>query len=194
MPTPCPCTAAQRPCREPDAMRAVPDDAGASVAWHSKQPSRLTWRRWLTDALVDDPRRRAEISCSPSPRCTFWGAWHQGSGGADLWTRVMAAPSSSDGSLTDAALRHHCYELQIGATRLGWNAWTGDHDALRAVAAHTAEVLAHGPLRPGACEDRSSHCQAAAGPSEVQLHRNWDARRKARRPISTASFRQSSSA
>ncbi len=71
MPTPCPCTAAQRPCREPDAMRAVPDDAGASVAWHSKQPSRLTWRRWLTDALVDDPRRRAEISCSPSPGALF---------------------------------------------------------------------------------------------------------------------------
>lgn len=81
--------------------------------------------------------------------CTFWGAWHQGIAEADLWTRVMAAPSFSDESLTDAALRHHCYELRIGATHLGWNAWTGDRDALRAVAAHTAAVLERGPLRPG---------------------------------------------
>lgn len=78
--------------------------------------------------------------------CTFWGAWHPGIAAMDLWTRTLNAPSLPHDALTGAALRHHCYELQIGATHLGWNAWTGNHDELQAVAAHTEHVLSRGAL------------------------------------------------
>ena len=196
------------------ALRAVPSDPGAPVAWHPEvPPTGSTWRRWLTDALIDDPRHRVSgwrttlaadaelddlfracasrvrdlVDACPERRdvvhgdllhrnvmiaddasritavfswkcsvrgdflfdvawCTFWGAWHPGIAEADLWNRVLASLSPHDEALTDAALRHHCYELQIGATHLGWHAWTGDEDGLRSVAAHTATVLERGPL------------------------------------------------
>jgi len=69
--------------------------------------------------------------------CTFWAPWHHGIEAVGLWDRTQRSD--------DAALRHHCYELHIGATHLGWNAWAGDEPALRAVAARTEEVLARGP-------------------------------------------------
>lgn len=78
--------------------------------------------------------------------CTFWSPWHPGIGAIDLWARVLGDPSLTDDDLADAAVRHHCYELQIGASHLGWNAWCGNEDDLRAVAAHTAAVLERGPL------------------------------------------------
>lgn len=78
--------------------------------------------------------------------CTFWGAWHPGIAALDLWTRTLNSPSLSKDALKDAGLRHHCYELQIGASHLGWNAWTGNHDELQAVAAHISHVLSRGPL------------------------------------------------
>jgi len=78
--------------------------------------------------------------------CTFWGAFHPGIEAADLWTRVLADPSIPPETLADASQRHHCYELQIGATHLGWNAWVDDQDGLRDVASHTAHVLERGPL------------------------------------------------
>jgi aminoglycoside phosphotransferase (APT) family kinase protein len=77
--------------------------------------------------------------------CTFWGSVHPGIAAADVWGRVTNAPWAA-GDLVDAAARHHCYELQIGASHLGWHAWTGDADGLRAVADHTALVLERGPL------------------------------------------------
>jgi aminoglycoside phosphotransferase (APT) family kinase protein len=78
--------------------------------------------------------------------CTFWGPWHPGIAALDLFARTTAAVGLPRGALVDAALRHHCYELQIGARHLGWNAWTGDDDSLRGVAARLAEVLERGPL------------------------------------------------
>lgn len=76
--------------------------------------------------------------------CTFWGPWHPGIAALELWPLVHDATPVA--VLGDAALRHHCYELQIGASHLGWNAWTGEEATLRAVAAHTAMVLERGPL------------------------------------------------
>jgi aminoglycoside phosphotransferase (APT) family kinase protein len=78
--------------------------------------------------------------------CTFWGAWHPGIAAMDVWAKTLHAPSLADSDLEDAALRHHCYELQIAASHLGWNAWTGDHEGLRALVRHTEQVLARGPL------------------------------------------------
>ena len=80
--------------------------------------------------------------------CTFWGAFHPGIAAADVWTRVVRDVDARDdiALLFDAAERHHCYELQIGASHLGWYAWTGDATGLQAAASHTAEVLERGPL------------------------------------------------
>jgi len=46
----------------------------------------------------------------------------------------------------DASIRHHCYELHIGATHLGWSAWVGDVTALSQVADRLTDVLDRGPL------------------------------------------------
>lgn len=80
--------------------------------------------------------------------CTFWGAFHPGIEAADVYRRVMRAPTMGAGSadFDGAGERHHCYELQIGATHLGWNVWVGDDEALHKVAATLETVLARGPL------------------------------------------------
>lgn len=80
---------------------------------------------------------------------TFWGAWHPGIAAVDVWGRLLADPpgAGDPGALVDAAARHHCYELHIGADHLAWHAWTGDEEQLRSVAAHTSHVLERGPLR-----------------------------------------------
>jgi hypothetical protein len=50
------------------------------------------------------------------------------------------------GDLEDAQLRHHCYELQIAASHLGWQAWTGDDAELAAVARAAECTLERGPF------------------------------------------------
>jgi aminoglycoside phosphotransferase (APT) family kinase protein len=79
--------------------------------------------------------------------CTFWGAWYPGIAAADLWQRTLAAADLSERDLVDAPLRHHCYELQIAASHLGWQAWTGDDRELAAVARAAERTLERGPLR-----------------------------------------------
>jgi hypothetical protein len=83
--------------------------------------------------------------------CTFWSPWYPGIAAADPWGRTRQEPSFRDdaGAWADASLRHHCYELHIGATHLGWSAWVGELQELRRVAAHLAEVLERGPLPHG---------------------------------------------
>lgn len=76
--------------------------------------------------------------------CTFWGAWHPGVAAIDVWDRTRREVPADD--LDDAALRHHCYELQIGTSHLGWYAWTDDRPNLDACAARVAARLDRGPL------------------------------------------------
>lgn len=80
--------------------------------------------------------------------CTFWSPRYPGIAACDPWSRVRHEPSVRDdgGAFVDAPLRHHCYELHIGATHLGWNAWVGDLGELQKNAAHLSEVLERGPL------------------------------------------------
>jgi aminoglycoside phosphotransferase (APT) family kinase protein len=80
--------------------------------------------------------------------CTFWSSFHPGIAAADVFHRVVddASIAADPGALDGAAERHHCYELHIGASHLGWNLWVGDEQALRAVAARTSEILARGPV------------------------------------------------
>jgi aminoglycoside phosphotransferase (APT) family kinase protein len=70
---------------------------------------------------------------------TFWGAWHPGVAAIDPWSL-----RANDGS-PDAAIRHHCYELHIGATHLCWNVQIEDEAELQNVAAKLAELLESGP-------------------------------------------------
>lgn len=76
--------------------------------------------------------------------CSFWGRWHQGIGALDLWNRVVPELEGSD--IDDVAVRHHVYELQIGANHLGWFATVGDDHALAWTARQLDELLERGPL------------------------------------------------
>ena len=78
--------------------------------------------------------------------CTFWSDWHPGIAASDIWHRTMVAQDLTKADLVNASLRHHCYELQIGASHLGWNAWTGNQKDLEAVARVLECTLEKGPL------------------------------------------------
>ena len=77
--------------------------------------------------------------------CTFWSPWHPGIAAVDLWSRWRDADRDAAGAV-DAAARHHCYELQIGASHLGWYVWTSDDANLRDAARHLDALLERGPL------------------------------------------------
>lgn len=78
--------------------------------------------------------------------CTLWGSmFHPGIAALDVFDLVMCDPDLSDEARSDAALRHHCYELQIAASHLGWYAWTGEDDHLRRMASFTRELLRRRP-------------------------------------------------
>ena len=71
--------------------------------------------------------------------CTFWGeGYHPGIAVVDVLELMRD-------DQPDAAVRHHCYELHIGTTHLGWYAWTGEHDLLAALTARLAALLERGP-------------------------------------------------
>lgn len=80
--------------------------------------------------------------------CTFWSSWYPGIAAADPLPGLLRHPTvqADPTALRDAAARHHCYELHIGFTHLGWNAWTGDQPNLTATARRLTEVLDRGPL------------------------------------------------
>ena len=80
--------------------------------------------------------------------CSFWAPFHPGIAAADPLSGLLRAPAvrAEPGALFDAAVRHHCYEVHIGFTHLGWNVWTGDQAPLAATARRLAEVLERGPL------------------------------------------------
>lgn len=75
--------------------------------------------------------------------CTFWGAgWHPGIAGADLLRRTLEADDLSPADLEDAAARHECYALRIGASHMGWYVWTGQREELEKLAGQLERVLA----------------------------------------------------
>ena len=84
---------------------------------------------------------------------SFWERWHPGIERVDAWNRTIRSVIDGD-DMQDAALRHHCYELHIGAQHLAWCAWTGNGTSLAGVALRTAHVLERGPrniTRPSVC-------------------------------------------
>ncbi len=75
--------------------------------------------------------------------CTFWGRWHEGIGALDLWERVV--PTLPSAATVDIGVRHHVYELQIGASHLGWYAVLGDRENLLWTVRQLDELLERGP-------------------------------------------------
>lgn len=76
--------------------------------------------------------------------CTFWSAWYPGIAAADVGRRVLDAADPGDQAFVDAAVRHHCYELQIGASHLGWYVWTDDRAELSRCADRLGQILERG--------------------------------------------------
>jgi hygromycin-B 4-O-kinase len=77
--------------------------------------------------------------------CDFWAPWHPGIAAVDPLPGLVRAVRTEPGALVDAAVRHHCYELHIGFTHLGWHVWTEDAEGLAATVRRLTEVLERGP-------------------------------------------------
>jgi hypothetical protein len=78
--------------------------------------------------------------------CTFFSAWYPGIGAADPWTASLATMTADEA--VDAAARHHCYELAIGASHLGSYLGTNDLENLRIAQRRLDEILERGPRPP----------------------------------------------
>jgi hypothetical protein len=132
--------------------------------------TRPTGWRWPSPDLVHGDLLHGNVLVSPDARrveavlswkcsvrgdflfdaawCSFWAPWHPGIAAADPLSGLLRVPGvrAEPGALLDAAARHHCYELHIGFTHLGWNVWTGNQADLAATARRLAEVLERGPV------------------------------------------------
>jgi aminoglycoside phosphotransferase (APT) family kinase protein len=80
--------------------------------------------------------------------CSVWGpVFYPGIAAVDPLAGLLEEPGlqADQSALVDAAVRHHCYELQIGFTHLGWSIWTWKQEHLTATAELLAEILERGP-------------------------------------------------
>jgi aminoglycoside phosphotransferase (APT) family kinase protein len=83
--------------------------------------------------------------------CSVWGpVFYPGIATIDPLSRLLQDPGlrADPGALVDAAVRHHCYELQIGFTHLARNIWTWKQEHVTATARLLAEILERGPVSP----------------------------------------------
>ncbi len=80
--------------------------------------------------------------------CSVWGpVFYPGIAAIDPLSGPLQDPGlrTDPSALVDAAVRHHCYELQIAFTHLGWNIWTWNQEHLAATTKLLAEILERGP-------------------------------------------------
>jgi aminoglycoside phosphotransferase (APT) family kinase protein len=98
----------------------------------------LSWKRSMRGDFLFD-----------AAWCSFWApVYYPGIAATDPLPGLLQDPSvrAERGAFLDAAARHHCYELYIGFTHLGWDLWTDDQEILTARARRLAEVFERGPL------------------------------------------------
>ena len=81
--------------------------------------------------------------------CTLWASWFPALDADDLWQRTFEANDLSPDDLQDAALRHHCYELQIAASHLGWFITSDDETNRRRLMPQLQALLDAGPRSQG---------------------------------------------
>ena len=103
--------------------------------------------------------------------CSVWGpVFYPVIAATDPLSDLLRDPSlqRDDTALTDAAVRHHCYELQIAFTHLGWSLGTWDRKHLAATIDLLAEILDRGPVPSTADRQagalRAEHSTAAGSP------------------------------
>ena len=81
--------------------------------------------------------------------CSVWGpVFYPGIAATDPLADLLRDRSlrRDENALADAAVRHHCYELQIAFTHLGWSLGTWDQKHLDATVDLIGEILDRGPV------------------------------------------------
>ena len=81
--------------------------------------------------------------------CTVWGpVFYPGIAALDPLSDLLRDRSfhGNQSALADAAVRHHCYELQIGFTHLGWSLGSWDSRHVKATIDLLGEILDRGPV------------------------------------------------
>ncbi|MFD2083226.1 Phosphotransferase enzyme family protein [Actinopolymorpha cephalotaxi] len=81
--------------------------------------------------------------------CSAWGpVFYPGIAAIDPLSGLLEDPilRADETALVDAAIRHHCYELQLGLTHLGWSLRTWQPEHVDATVRLLAELLERGPL------------------------------------------------
>ena len=78
--------------------------------------------------------------------CTHWAPWHPGIAAIDVFGLTLAAEDLDQADRQNIAERHHCYELQIATSHIGWYLWTEDEENLTLLADGLSERLNRGPL------------------------------------------------
>ena len=81
--------------------------------------------------------------------CSVWGpVFYPGIAATDPLADLLRDRSLrlDENALADAAVRHHCYELQIAFTHLGWSLGTWDQKHLDATVDLIGEILDRGPV------------------------------------------------
>ena len=81
--------------------------------------------------------------------CTLWASWFPALDADNLWRRTLKVKDLRPDDLKDAALRHHCYELQIAASHLGWFITSADETNRQRLIPQLHALLDAGPRRSG---------------------------------------------
>lgn len=81
--------------------------------------------------------------------CTHWAPWHPGIAAIDVFGLTIDADDLNESDRRHISERHHCYELQIAASHIGWYLWTQDEENLALLADGLSERLSRGPLTVG---------------------------------------------
>ena len=98
----------------------------------------LSWKRSLRGDFLYD-----------AAWCSVWGpVFYPGIAAIDPLAGLLHDPTlrADPSALVNAAVRHHCYELQIGVTNLAWSIGTWKQEHLTATARLLAKILERGPL------------------------------------------------
>jgi aminoglycoside phosphotransferase (APT) family kinase protein len=76
---------------------------------------------------------------------SHWAPWHPGIHAIDFFELTFDADDLGEADRLHLGERHHCYELQIATSHIGWYLWTRDEENLALLTRGLRSKLAHGP-------------------------------------------------